>query len=155
MAPQIPKRLNPDLVNLCLGILKNIIKVENPEGTLNRIVECNSNGRQGYKTSELDRISDACAFWLRDLNHVPYCGGKKIPFPDIARLLEYKSHSSVTSAIKRHIVYVDEVTQEDPQAQERAAYVDRVIKERRTRPLELETSDQVFDEIDKTLELVK
>lgn len=128
MTPQIPKRLNPDLVNLCLGILKDIIKVENPEETLDKIVECNSNGRRGYKTSELDRISDACAFWLRDLNHVPYCEGK-IPLSDIASLLEYKSHSSVTDAIKRHTKYVDRAMQESPESWECAAKVDARIAE--------------------------
>ena len=129
MAPQIPRQQTPDLVNLCLGILKNIIKVENPEGMLDKIVECNRSGRRGYKTSELDRTSDACAFWLRDLNHVPYCGGKKISFSDIACLLGYRGHSSVTDAIKRHTKYVDQTMQEPPESWECAAKVDVRIAE--------------------------
>ena len=48
---------------------------------------------------------------------------------------------NLKAAIKRWNIYADKVTQEDPQAQERAAYVDKLIQERRKAPLQVRPED--------------
>ena len=129
MEPQHPMKQTPSLVNICLGILKEM-QIENPEDMLQRIRQ-RDGGNALYRDTKTVKLRDACAFWLRDLNHVPCCGGK-IPFQDIADVLGYGDDTGVMVAVRRYTTYVNKAMQEDPQAQERATYVDGLIESRKT-----------------------